>query len=815
MESEESRRSIRSMAINESLLSLQMSSRESHQLNQSYGQLAQRLNSEGIQVEEQIAALQQMIFFTSSSMDNIQSAYEGGLIEAMSGLLSHAQNPHVKQLCRAIIMIVSVLGGEKEEQVDWTILSASLLTLLFDSDTGVSDAGKTTILKMMKLNKQFVSGLLQIGILEHSAEELIKISSDQMQISTSQEEVPPSQLITMNILEVLDKILNAEQIKFFKSIKLISALEKIKNEGQTREMKRKAKNIQDLLNEDGQAEKTEIDLENANQRIATFEKQIQTFTAKIEQKDQSINTLTEEKAQKDQRIEALTQENTQNQQKATTAEVLIQTLTTQNTQKDQSINTLTTEKNQKQLRIDQLTQDNTQKEQRILTVEGQNQALTAEVRQKDQRINTLTEEKAQRDQTIATLSREKTQENTQKEQRINQLNQEVQQLRQRASASEGQVQILTQDKTQKELRINTLTTENQQLLSRATRAEQQVQTLTTERNSKQQSIDTLTREKQQKDLSITTLTNENNKKDQSITNLQRDKKKAEDQVAEKQKQINTANNEKNSAEKSFNENQKKMNDLLKQMVKEKDKEKLSQIPWIEMCKDLNNIITQWSDNKEKILQRQIEICELMIEMFNQKEDDEGKKCCIKAGIVKALVNIFLKQDSSYIKVQHARAFGVLTYPASDDVGLLIYSQFPFAGLLKLLEHSDANIQSNAVSSIWNIILAGAHSTSSTSLHPHFDILATHGGIEKLYQFSNSYSANDHSKNIAVVCIGYLYRAKMIEIADMRKAVIDRLKKLINYIGNWGKEESRQALRYLDQNLINKLEIAKDGFVIPT
>ncbi|KAA6361648.1 MAG: hypothetical protein EZS28_042825 [Streblomastix strix] len=52
-------------------------------------------------------------------MDNIQSAYEGGLIEAMSGLLTHTQNPHVKQLCRAIIMIVSVLGGEKEEQVDF------------------------------------------------------------------------------------------------------------------------------------------------------------------------------------------------------------------------------------------------------------------------------------------------------------------------------------------------------------------------------------------------------------------------------------------------------------------------------------------------------------------------------------------------------------------------------------------------------------------------------------------------------------------------------------------------------------------------
>ncbi|KAA6382411.1 MAG: hypothetical protein EZS28_022062 [Streblomastix strix] len=337
MASEDTNRQIRPIAINQSLSSLQMSSREA---KHSFGQLAQRLNSEGIQIDEQIAALQQMIVFTSSSMDNIQSAYESSMIEAISGLLTRTQNPHVKQLCRAIIMIISVLGGEKEEQVDWTILSASLLTLLFDSDTGVSDAGKTTILKMMKLKEEFIYGLLQIGILDHSAEELIKISSDQMQISTSQEEVPPSQLITMNILEVLDKILNAEQIKFFKSIKLISALQKIKNEGLTREMKRKAKNIQDLLNEDGQAEKTEIDLEIANQRIATLEQQNQTFEEQIRQKDQSIKTLAEEKAQKDQRIEALTQENTQNEQRATIAEGQVQTLTAQITQIDQKLNSL-------------------------------------------------------------------------------------------------------------------------------------------------------------------------------------------------------------------------------------------------------------------------------------------------------------------------------------------------------------------------------------------------------------------------------------------------------------------------------------------
>ncbi|KAA6384108.1 MAG: hypothetical protein EZS28_020364 [Streblomastix strix] len=763
MASEESRRSVRSMAINESLLSLQMSSREA---KHTFGQLAQRLNSEGIQVDEQIAALQQMIVFTSSSMDNIQSAYEGGLIEAISGLLSHTQNPHVKQLCRAIIMIISVLGGEKEEQVDWTILSASLLTLLFDSDSGVSDAGKTTILKMMKLKEEFIHGLFQIGILDYSAEELIKILLVQISLSASQKEVPPSQLITMNILEVLDKILNAEQIKFFKSIKLILALEKIKNEGSTREMKRKAKNIQDLLNEDGQADKTEIDLENANQHIQELKQQNQTFTAQIEQIDQSIKTLTEEKAQKDQRIEALTHEITQKEQRATIAEGQIQILATQNTQKDQSINQLTTEKNQKQQRIDQLTQENTQKEQRILTVQGQNQTFAAQIGQKDQQINSLKEEKAQRDQTIATLTREKTQDNTQKEQRINQLNQEVQQLRQRATSAEGQVT-------------------------------------------------TLTREKLQKDLIITTLTNENNKKDQSITNLQRDKKQAEDQVTEKQKQINTANNEKNAQEKSANENQKKMNDLLKQMVKEKDKEKLSQIPWIEMCKDLNNIITySWQDGREKILQRQIEICELIIEMFVGK-DDEGRRCCIKAGIAKVLLNIFENWKLEDIKHEHARAFSLLAYNNNNEIKQLLFNLNPFKGLLNLHNHQNSNIQSDGITSIFNIQKGGLNSTSDSEVHPYFDTIASIGGIEKIYEFMNRKNTNKECKDTAAITIGNFYKAKKIENVEMRTNVIKHLRSIVNDQDNWTKNESRRALRYLAQNLDNKAEIEKDGFAIPT
>ncbi|KAA6365010.1 MAG: hypothetical protein EZS28_039463 [Streblomastix strix] len=378
-----------------------------------------KLNSEGIQDVEQIAVLQKMIEQVSSSMDKIQSAYEGGLIEAISGLLTHTQNPHMKKLCRAIITIVSVLGGEKEEQIDWASIGVSLQTLLFSSNVQVSDAGKTTLLNIMKLNDKFVSELLQNGILDQAAGVLKIVSSVEMQ-SSSQVVVTSSQQITMNILELLGKILNSETIQFFKSIKLISVLDKIKNEGSTKEIRNNGGYVQGLINKDGQAERTEIDLTQANQHIQEQEQQIQVITeekAQVEiranRAEEQVQVLTEEKAQveiranrAEEQVLALT----------TTAEGQIRTLTTQITQKDQSIN--------------QLTREKTQLEQRSTTAEGQIRTLATQITQKDQSINTLTREKTQ--------------------------------LEQRSTTAEGQIRTLATQITQKDQSIKTLTTEMNQ-----------------------------------------------------------------------------------------------------------------------------------------------------------------------------------------------------------------------------------------------------------------------------------------------------------------------------------------------------------------
>ncbi|KAA6385877.1 MAG: hypothetical protein EZS28_018595 [Streblomastix strix] len=550
------------------------------------------------------------------TMGNIQSAYEGGLIEAMSGQLTHTQNPHMKKLCRAIITIVSVLGGEKEEQIDWASIGVSLLALLFSSNVQVSNAGKTTLLNMMKLNDKFIHGLLQNGILDQAAEVLKIISSTGVQLQSSQVVVTSSQQITMNILELLEEILCTEAIQFFKSIKLISVLEKIKNEGSTKKIREKAKHIQDLINKDGQAERTEIDLVQANQHIQKQEQQIQ--------------VITEEKAQ-------------------------------------------------------------------------------VEIR---------------------------------------------------ANRAEGQVQVLTEEKAQVEIRANRA---EGQVLALTTTAEGQIRTLATQITQKDQSIKTLTTENAQ---------------------LLKRANVAEEQIIEKQKQITTANNQ--------------IDDIL-----------------IQIRKGLEKIITDPQQiDRDQIQQRQVYVCELINNKFEDKNDDEGRVQFIKAGIAKALINIFEKQNVQYIKEYHVKAFNALTFPASCDVELLIYSQSPIEGLLKLLKHTNADISFYAISSFFNIIYAGTNTTSVTVQHPHFDALATYDGIEQLYQFTLSSNAYDDSKNRATVSIACLYRAKVIEKTIIRESAINRLKKLVNDARDWEKDASRYALRLLARNPVNEAEIKKGGFTIP-
>ncbi|KAA6383173.1 MAG: hypothetical protein EZS28_021300 [Streblomastix strix] len=243
--------------------------------------------------------------------------------------------------------------------------------------------------------------------------------------------------------------------------------------------------------------------------------------------------------------------------------------------------------------------------------------------------------------------------------------------------------------------------------------------------------------------------------------------------------------------------------LDREMVIETDLEKLRMIPWIEMSKDLLKPIGMGKEGPID-LQRQIQICQYLIEMLeNEEKNDEYRNGCIQSGIAKALLNIFQNWKLEDIKEQYSIAFLYLTFTSNNEINQLLFAQQPFKGLLSLLNHPDKNIQYRGIKSIFNIQLGAANTTLDTQAHPYFDAVASIGGIENIYEFMNRRHSDKDSKDRAVIIIGYLFQSREIEKADMRINVIKHLKSLVS--------DKVFIIIFIS---VNKEEIEKDGFVIP-
>ncbi|KAA6361084.1 MAG: hypothetical protein EZS28_043389 [Streblomastix strix] len=236
-------------------------------------------------------------------------------------------------------------------------------------------------------------------------------------------------------------------------------------------------------------------------------------------------------------------------------------------------------------------------------------------------------------------------------------------------------------------------------------------------------------------------------------------------------------------------------------------------PWIEMCKDLSKPIVSGQEGSID-LQRQIEICEYLIELFkDSKINDEYRNRFILSGAAKALLNIFQNWKLEDIKEQYSEAFFLLAYTSNEEIIQLLFTLNPFKGLLNLLEHSNIIIQKRGLESIFNIQLGGSRSKSKTEVHPYFDAIASLVGIEKIYEFMNRNNTTKYCKDLSAITIGYFYRARNYENVDMRINVIKQLKSVVQDQNNSLKVNAKSALNKLAQNTDNKTEIEKDGFLI--
>ncbi|KAA6363442.1 MAG: hypothetical protein EZS28_041031 [Streblomastix strix] len=207
------------------------------------------------------------------------------------------------------------------------------------------------------------------------------------------------------------------------------------------------------------------------------------------------------------------------------------------------------------------------------------------------------------------------------------------------------------------------------------------------------------------------------------------------------------------------------------------------------------------EQNKQIQNKQEGKCNLLYAIIKNRSDDEIRKTIINSGIVDSLFFIFDTRDLSSITIPYVDVIQQLTV-GSIEVRLLLYSKKPYPYLLRLLNHSNNEVILYTIYSIVNILLTGFNTTSSSSLHPHFDQMSTYGGIEKLYSLFKRTDVNQKIKDITAICIGKLFNKAQIP-HSMRTEIISHLMSIVGDSDTLTQDTSRIILGNLAQNSENR------------
>ncbi|KAA6391400.1 MAG: hypothetical protein EZS28_013074 [Streblomastix strix] len=235
--------------------------------------------------------------------------------------------------------------------------------------------------------------------------------------------------------------------------------------------------------------------------------------------------------------------------------------------------------------------------------------------------------------------------------------------------------------------------------------------------------------------------------------------------------------------------------------------------WTELAKEMKKPFGKDEQENKQIEERVEEICELIRDTFKDKEDERGRKNSIQGGIAEAFIFIFTQWPLDKIMKVHSKAFLYLTYPSNIQIKLLLFEKKPFASLLRLLDHTNRYVVDDAIASIINIILGGTNITEISEPHPHYTAMDELGGFDKIFELFNR-NLSKYTRDSSAICIGRFFRAQEIPDLVMRQEIIQHLKTLANGQEGIEKNVAKYTLKGLSQNAVNRVEIEKDGFVVP-
>ncbi|KAA6381417.1 MAG: hypothetical protein EZS28_023058 [Streblomastix strix] len=291
------------------------------------------------------------------------------------------------------------------------------------------------------------------------------------------------------------------------------------------------------------------------------------------------------------------------------------------------------------------------------------------------------------------------------------------------------------------------------------------------------------------------------------------RRKAEEQKRIAEKRQRNAEEGKRSAEEQVTRLQIEKETQLNNLIHQTGQSGITFAQWTELAKEMKKPFGINEQENKQIEESIEEICEMIGDTFKDKEDERGRKNSIQSGLAESLILIFTQWPLDKIMEVHSKAFLYLTVPSGNQITLLLFEKKPFAGLLRLLDHTDRYVVGNAIASIHNIIIRGFDTTRISEPHPHYPAMAELGGIEKTFELFNR-NLGTYSRDTSAICIGSLFRAREISNKKMRQKVIKHLKQLANGPEGYEKNAAKQTLKSLAQNAVNRTEIEKDGFVIP-
>ncbi|KAA6388075.1 MAG: hypothetical protein EZS28_016397 [Streblomastix strix] len=227
-----------------------------------------------------------------------------GIIENSTSLMVQTTNPRIRTLCGVLIQLLQQIGTEQAD-ADWKTLLLPLLSLLFNPDEGISEIGKQSLLKVIGTKPEVHSSLLELRLLDKSAELLDNAyPSDTSTEQSSSSQI--SQRILVNILEIIDKILKSD-IEIGNQIsKLMFTLQRLAKIELPRPIKRAIGAIQYFLEQDQQEtlENNEIQakLKEAQQKVIDCEERVRIAEQRARNEEKMKKEAEQEKISAEDRI---------------------------------------------------------------------------------------------------------------------------------------------------------------------------------------------------------------------------------------------------------------------------------------------------------------------------------------------------------------------------------------------------------------------------------------------------------------------------------------------------------------------------------